>query len=137
ALLVDAAAVVPRLAPCILAAPAAVAEHLDPTQPPFDIVVILAAGAMPTAAGLGILARARTAVVLGTPGDDDTLFADAAARFPVGELVTHYRSRHEELIAFASQRWFRDRVRVAPAAAASAWRRWRGRRSVGGEQGVA
>jgi hypothetical protein len=126
-LLIEVAPVLARLAPCVLASPAAVATHLDPTLPPFDLVVILEAGAMPTAMALGALARARAAIVLGRPAEG-AVFADAAERFPTRRLAIHDRSRHEDLISFTSKRWFDDRLHVFPAPIASpatlgvAWR---------------
>ncbi|HSR98853.1 MAG TPA: DUF3320 domain-containing protein, partial [Kofleriaceae bacterium] len=80
----------------------------------------------------------------GAPGDeldelDDAAFADpgdlesvlddcVAARLPELRLAWHYRSRHEDLIAFANQRYYGDRLQVFPAAASApdlgiSWRR--------------
>ena len=54
-----------------------------------------------------------------------------AQRLPELRLAWHYRSRHEDLIAFANQRYYGDRLQVFPAAHGSAdlgvsWRRVEG-----------
>ena len=113
-LLAEVAPLLPRLAPCVIATPAAVAAQL-PATPRFDLVVVLDAGALPAAAGVSALARAEAAIVFGGP-EAGSVFAEAVARFPLARLSTSYRTRHEDLIAFAGARWFDDRIRVFPAA---------------------
>jgi very-short-patch-repair endonuclease len=132
--------VLPRLAPCLLMSPLSVAQYLDPALPRFDVVVFDEASQLPTADAIGALARGDTAVVVGDsrqlpptrffevgPGDDDdddalpaeldsVLDDCVAARLPELQLGWHYRSKHEELIAFANQRYYGDRLQVFPAA---------------------
>jgi len=147
----------PRLAPCLLMSPLSVAQYLDPALPRFDVVVFDEASQLPTADAIGALARGEAAVVVGdscqlpptrffatgAPGaeldaglDDDGELAElesvlddcVAARLPELRLRWHYRSRHEDLIAFANQRYYGDRLQVFPAEHRSpdlgvAWRR--------------
>ena len=145
----------PRLAPCLLMSPLSVAQYLDPALPRFDVVVFDEASQLPTADAIGALARGHAAVVVGDsqqlpptrfftagPGPDDDGDDEAgagdgldnvlddcvAARLPELRLAWHYRSRHEDLIAFANRRYYGDRLQVFPAAHGSpdlgvAWRR--------------
>ena len=150
----------PRLAPCLVMSPLAVAQHLAAPAggPQFDLVVFDEASQLPTAEALGALARARAAVVVGDSrqlppmrlagagvGADaealdrltrdgaahhepDNLLADSlAARLSELRLTSHYRSRHEDLIAFSNERYYDDRLQVFPAVHGSpdlgiAWR---------------
>ncbi len=120
-----------RIAPCLAVTPATAARHLDPSLR-FDVVVVDHAGHLPTAEAIGALARCRATIVVGDPQlarGADTLIVDArAARLPELSLDRHYRSRHHELIAFANERYYDDRLQVVPAAQTSpdlgpSWRR--------------
>ncbi|HEU0037485.1 MAG TPA: DUF3320 domain-containing protein [Kofleriaceae bacterium] len=140
----------PRIAPCMLMSPLSVAQYLDPAMPRFDIVVFDEASQLPTADAIGALARGESAVVVGdsrqlpptrffeagqTLDDDgsttelESVLDDCcAARLPELRLAWHYRSRHEDLIAFANQRYYGDRLQVFPTAQGSpdlgiAWRK--------------
>ena len=130
--------VLPVLAPCLLMSPLSVAQYLDPALPPFDVVVFDEASQLPTADAIGALARGDAAVVVGDSrqlppprfveagpddNDDDALVelesvldACSAARLPELQLAWHYRSRHEDLIAFANQHYYGDRLQVFPTA---------------------
>ncbi|HUJ58655.1 MAG TPA: DUF3320 domain-containing protein, partial [Kofleriaceae bacterium] len=117
----------PRLAPCVLATPHAIAQHLDPALPAFDLVVFDEASRLPVAHALGALARARAAVVVGDgqlpapAGEADGLFAAAlAAGLPRLQLARHYRCRHEDAIAFAARRYYGDAFELVPAPQRSA-----------------
>jgi len=130
AVLADLPALLPRLAPCVLATPHAVAQHLDPSLT-FDLVVFDEASSLPIGHALGALSRARAAVIVGderqlAPLDGPGLLA-VAARLPQLSLAVHYRSRHEDLFAFPNSRYYGDRLEVLPAAGTSpdlgvAWR---------------
>jgi very-short-patch-repair endonuclease len=144
----------PRLAPCMLMSPLSVAQFLDPAIARFDVVVFDEASQLPTADAIGALARGEAAVVVGdgkqlpptrffevaaADRDDDegrgtaaelesVLDDCVAARLPELRLAWHYRSKHEDLIAFANRRYYGDRLQVFPAAQASpelgiSWRR--------------
>ena len=125
--------VLPRIAPCIAVTPAALAQFLDPALT-FDVVVFAQASQLPTAAAIGALSRATSAVIVGDSqllppfamvrGDRsveaDGLLADAlAARLPELRLGWHYRARHEDVIAYANERFYGDRLQLFPAVQAS------------------
>lgn len=117
-------ALLPRLAPCVLASPAEVAQHLAVVHR-FALVVVDEAGPLPTARALGSLARGDAAVIVGDaallqPAAGAGLYADAlAAGFPELQLGTHYRSRHEDVFATANTYAYGDRICVLPAPAGS------------------
>ena len=117
ALFASVPSVLPCVAPCLVMTPAAVAQHLDPSLQ-FDLVVIDEAAPMRTAEALGVLSRGAAGIVVA----DSRRAADGlaseciAARMPEIELVCHYASRHEDLIAFANHRFYDDRLLAIPAA---------------------
>ncbi|MEZ4401942.1 MAG: DUF3320 domain-containing protein [Kofleriaceae bacterium] len=138
----------PRLKPCLLMSPLSVAQYLDPAVRRFDLVVFDEASQIPTADAIGALARGHAAVVVGDskqlpptrffelgdraaaitsstvdPDDDleeleSILDECVAARLPELRLTWHYRSRHEDLIAFSNDRYYGGTLDVFPAAAA-------------------
>jgi hypothetical protein len=112
----------PKLAPCLVATPQAVAEHLD-TAMKFDLVVFDEASQLGIAHALGALARADAAVIVGDsqqlpPREAMPSILDIAlaARLPQLRLASHYRSRHEDLFAFANERFYGNRIHLLPAA---------------------
>lgn len=114
--------ILPRLAPVVLATPHEIAEHLAPSLR-WDVVVFDDASRIPAAHAVGALARARATVIVGdsralTPAHDDVglLEAAQAAGFPQLALSTHYRSRHEDLFAFANKKFYGDKIELLPAA---------------------
>jgi very-short-patch-repair endonuclease len=140
----------PRVAPCMLMSPLSVAQYLDPAAARFDIVVFDEASQLPTADAIGALARGEAAIVVGdsrqlpptrffeagVATDEDGVTAElesvlddcVAARLPELRLAWHYRSRHEDLIAFSNARYYGDRLQVFPTAQGSpdlgvSWRR--------------
>jgi very-short-patch-repair endonuclease len=147
-------AILPRVAPCMLMTPLSVAQYLDPALARFDIVVFDEASQLPTADAIGALARGDAAVIVGdsrqlpptrvieaqTSEDEseavvaqlESVLDDCiTARLPELRLAWHYRSRHEDLIAFANQRYYGDRLQVFPTSQGSpdlgvVWRRIEG-----------
>ena len=112
----------PRLAPCVLATPQAIAQHLDPALPLFDVVVFDEASRLATAHALGALVRGRSVIIVGDThqllpqrGAASLLDDALAAQFPQLALSTHYRSRHEDLFALANRRYYGDALQVLPA----------------------
>lgn len=118
-----------ELKPCFLMSPMSVAQYLDPSHPPFDLVVFDEASQIPVWDAIGALARGRQAVVVGDPkqlpptsffsrGEDETIAEDdiqdlesileecMGAQVPVHRLSWHYRSRDESLIAFSNDRYY-------------------------------
>jgi hypothetical protein len=120
AVLAELPELLPRLAPIMLATPHAIAEHLAPSLR-WDVVVVEDAARLPAAHALGALVRARSVVIVGdsrqlTPPDEGLLDAALAAQFPQLTLHAHYRSRHEDLFAFANKKFYADRLELLPAA---------------------
>jgi len=121
-----------RIAPCIAVTPGALAHHLDPKLT-FDVVVFDHASQLSTAAAIGALSRATSAVIVGDSqllpplkrvrGESvelGGLLADAlASRLPELRLGWLYRARHEEVVAYANEQFYGDRLQVFPAVAAS------------------
>ncbi len=118
-----------ELKPCFLMSPMSVAQYLDPSHPPFDLVVFDEASQIPVWDAIGALARGRQAVVVGDPkqlpptsffsrGEDESIAEDdiqdlesileecMGAQVPVHRLSWHYRSRDESLIAFSNERYY-------------------------------
>lgn len=129
----DLPTLLPRLAPCILATPHAVAQHLGKAT--FDVVVFDEASRIPAAHALGAIARGKAIVVAGdcqqAEVSDNLLELALDAKLPTLTLGTHYRARHEDVFAFANKTYYGDKIEVLPAPARSsdlgiAWRRVEG-----------
>ncbi len=160
-LFVEIPTVLPVIAPCMLMSPLSVAQYLDPALPKFDVVVFDEASQLRTPDAIGALARGHAAVIVGDSkqlpptrffdadaardddagdGDLESVLDDCvAARLPELRLAWHYRSKHEDLIAFANQRYYDDRLQVFPAAHGSpdlgvSWRKVDGRYDRGGSR---
>jgi hypothetical protein len=141
----ECAGLIRQLKPCVLMSPQSVAQYLDPTQPPFDVVVFDEASQVPTHEAIGAIARGRHVVVVGDSkqlpptafflgqgqredgaGDDDRddVLSDldslleecTASGLPSTRLAWHYRSRHPSLISFSNSRYYNNRLLVLPAA---------------------
>ncbi len=126
-----------RLAPCMLMSPLSVAQYLDPSLPPFDLVIFDEASQMPTCEAVGAIARGEHLVVVGDPKqlppttfftslhfdeenldreDLDSLLDDCLAiSMPELHLLWHYRSRHESLIAFSNNQYYDGRLFTFPS----------------------
>ncbi len=130
-----------RLKPCLLMSPLSVAQYLDPSYPPFDLVVFDEASQIPVHDAVGAIARGEQAVVVGdtkqlpptsffmrTDSDDELpdegdveelesiLDECLAAGLPELSLRWHYRSRHEALIAFSNHHYYGNGLHTFPAA---------------------
>jgi very-short-patch-repair endonuclease len=129
----------PRLKPCLLMSPLSVAQYLDPSHPPFDLVVFDEASQIPVWDAVGAIARGREVIIVGDPkqlpptsffnrsDNPDEVDEDAvedlesilddcmAAQLPLHRLDWHYRSRHESLIAFSNQQYYGNRLLTFPS----------------------
>ncbi len=140
----ECAGLIRQLKPCVLMSPQSVAQYLDPSQPPFDVVVFDEASQVPTHEAIGAIARGRSVVVVGDSkqlpptsfflgkgaetdeqGNDDVvteldsiLEECSASGVPSLGLAWHYRSKHPSLIAFSNARYYGGRLQVLPAARA-------------------
>lgn len=131
----------PRLKPCLLMSPMSVAQYLDPSYPPFDVVVFDEASQIPVWDAIGAIARGKQAIIVGDPrqlpptsffqraADDDEAPADdvvedlesilddcMSAQIPWLPLNWHYRSRHESLITFSNYHYYANRLLTFPSA---------------------
>lgn len=133
---------VQALKPCFMMGPQAVAQFLEPGHLEFDIVVMDEASQLKPEEAIGAIARGKQLVVVGDPkqlppttffsrqnqsSDDDdsqqTAAEDAESILdvcighfqPVRTLRWHYRSRHESLIAFSNQYFYKGKLLVFPS----------------------
>ncbi|GEM_PF-160581 len=131
----------PRLKPIWLMSPLSVAQYLDPSVPPFDLVIFDEASQIPAWDAVGALARGAQAVIVGDSKqlpptaffqrqeDPDAELDESAieevesildeckaAGLPDRSLCWHYRSRHESLIAFSNRHYYNDRLLTFPSA---------------------
>jgi very-short-patch-repair endonuclease len=130
-LLAQAGGTAQALKPCFLTSPPA-ASRLLPPEIEFDVVILDEASQMAPADAVNCLYRGAALI---TVGDDrqlpPTSFYDrpddavidhpsmvelARTAFATLELTTHYRSRHEALIAFADQAYYDGRLTAFPRA---------------------
>lgn len=129
----------PRLKPCLLMSPMSVAQYLDPSFPPFDMVVFDEASQIPVWDAVGAIARGKQAIVVGDPKqlpptnffmrsdeepddveetlqDLESVLDDClGAQIPQLYLGWHYRSRHESLILFSNYHYYDNRLLTFPS----------------------
>lgn len=131
----------PRLKPCFLMSPLSVAQFLDASLPPFDLVVFDEASQIPVWDAIGAIARGNAVIVVGDSkqlppttffqsleGEDDgggepgvvedvesILKECNAAGVPSIRLAWHYRSRHESLIAFSNHHYYQSELHTFPS----------------------
>ena len=114
---------VAALKPCLMMPPAEVSRLL-PDQAVFDVVVIDEASRMTPAAAAACAYRGRSLVIVGDDaqlppsGDQPSVLvvANDCGAFTRMALTNHYRSRHENLIAFANQSFYQGRLKTFPTA---------------------
>ena len=130
-LLAQAGGTAQALKPCFLTSPLA-ASRLLPPEIEFDVVILDEASQMAPADAVNCLYRAHSLITVGDdrqlpptsfydrPDDaviDHTSMVELARTAFAGlELTTHYRSRHEALIAFADQAYYDGRLTAFPQA---------------------
>lgn len=126
-----------RLCPCMMMSPVSVAQYMEVRNNLFDIVVFDEASQIPTCKAVGVLARARNAIIVGDPNqmpptsffagntvDEDNLEMEdlesilddcIAIGIPQTRLGWHYRSRHESLIAFSNREFYSNKMLTFPS----------------------
>lgn len=127
-----------RFFPCLLMSPVSASQFLDFSLPCSDVALFDEASQMQTCAAVGLLARAKHAIICGDPNqmpptsffssvhldeehadleDLDSILDDALALgLPSLHLDWHYRSRHESLIAFSNREFYENRMLTFPSA---------------------
>ena len=134
-----------KLKPCLLMSPISVSQFLPPDNK-FDLVLFDEASQLVPEDAIGAIYRGKTLVVAGDNkqlpptsffqknfiddvdwdelSDDDIEIFDSildeclGIGLPVKTLRWHYRSKHEELIAFSNHRFYDDTMITFPAAKA-------------------
>lgn len=129
-----------ELKPCFMMGPQAVAQFLHAIPQVFDVVIMDEASQLRPEEAIGAIARGRQLIVVGDPkqlpptsffsrsqNDDDTqpqmaavdaesILDVASSHFrPIRSLRWHYRSRHESLIAFSNDKFYRGNLVVFPS----------------------
>jgi very-short-patch-repair endonuclease len=130
--------VLTRLTPCVMMSPLSIAQYLPSDSKLFDVVIFDEASQIPVWDAIGAMARGRQVIVVGDPEqlpptnfgqrgdaeDDDgatvqnqqsILDECVACNFPRVRLNWHYRSRHENLIAFSNARYYRSELVTFPS----------------------
>lgn len=134
-----AAAVVPRLKPCLLMSPQSVAQYLDTTSQIFDVVIFDEASQIPTWDAIGAIARGKQLICVGDPKqlpptnffnsdssgnvDDGAVFEEMesildeclSCGMPLSRLAWHYRSRNEGLITFSNHQYYESGLVTFPS----------------------
>ncbi len=139
-LFADLPNVLPALKPCMLMSPLSVAQFLGESAIEFDIVIFDEASQIVPADALGAIGRGKQVIVVGdnkqlpptnfwgtlsqVASDEDEedgelpesiLDACTAAGLPQKRLRWHYRSRHEDLIAFSNTYFYDNALITFPA----------------------
>jgi very-short-patch-repair endonuclease len=133
----------PSLKPCLMMSPLSVAQYLPAKSYKFDLVLFDEASQVRPADAIGAIMRGKQLVVAGdskqlppsnffdrmssddSPSEDESitdhesiLDALAARGMQSMPLNWHYRSRHEDLIAFSNHHIYNDHLITFPSAAA-------------------
>ncbi|MEW8394241.1 MAG: DUF4011 domain-containing anti-phage protein Hhe [Candidatus Thiodiazotropha sp.] len=126
------------LKPCFMMGPMSVAQYLAPGKIDFDLVVMDEASQIKPQDALGAVARGAQLVVVGDPkqlpptsffdriiGDDEedptgieeseSILDATLPMFPARRLRWHYRSQHENLIAFSNQSFYEGDLVLFPS----------------------
>ncbi len=125
----------PELKPCFLMSPMSVARLLGDSNMRFDVVIFDEASQILPEDAIGSIGRGTQLVVVGDSQQlpPATFFQAAAdegewrpgslldacatvAGLPATWLLWHYRSRHEDLIAFANREFYNNQLVTFPAA---------------------
>lgn len=132
-----------ELKPCWMMSPSSVAQFLPQGLVEFDVVIIDEASQMRPEEAIGAAARSRQIIVVGdqmqlpptsffdgavgadgNDDDDDGGMDDQAESVldlalssyqPARNLLWHYRSRHESLIAFSNEQFYEGKLIVFPS----------------------
>jgi len=130
-----------RFFPCFLMSPLSVAQYLDPSLKPFDLVIFDEASQLTTSKAIGAISRAKQVIVVGDTkqmpptsffqkkdSEDDfsqnynfeadlqSILNDVIAiNMPEVFLHWHYRSKHESLIQFSNMKYYQNKLLTYPS----------------------
>lgn len=136
------------LKPCFMMGPLSVAQYLPPGQMSFDLVIMDEASQMRPEDALGAIARGKQLIVVGDPkqlpptnffnrlnqsdsdddedeeltfGSQESILDIAAPILGTSRVLSwHYRSQHEDLIAFSNHSFYDNKLLLFPTAHAAA-----------------
>jgi len=125
------------LKPCFMMSPLSVAQYLAPGQIEFDLLIMDEASQIRPEDALGAIARSQQIVIVGDPKqlpptpfferlvneEEESTIVDGQesildmcfSLYSRGRLRWHYRSQHENLIAFSNHHFYDDELIVFPA----------------------
>lgn len=130
------------LKPCLMMSPLSVSQYLEADNYKFDTVIFDEASQVKTENALGAIYRGKQVIIAGDskqlpptsffdsasvmdfdsdeddendPGILDTSLLEESLYLPSRELLWHYRSRHEHLIAFSNTKIYRNRLVSFPS----------------------
>lgn len=128
-----------KLTPCFLMSPLSIAQYLEAGQHIFDVVIFDEASQIPIWDALGAMAHGRHVIVVGDQKQlpptnffqraddeaDDVPSMDAdmesildqcvGSNLPLMNLRWHYRSKHESLITFSNQQYYKGSLVTFPS----------------------
>lgn len=141
-LMTEAGGPVQNLKPCFMMSPLSIAQFLDPRTTRFDVIIFDEASQVRPADALGALLRGSQLIVMGDrhqlpptsffdhlveedEGDEeatatvgvDSILELCSPVFLCKQLLWHYRSEHESLIAVSNQEFYENSLRVYPSPA--------------------
>ncbi|MCR4561744.1 MAG: DUF4011 domain-containing protein [Bacilli bacterium] len=127
--------------PCFLMSPLSLAQYIAPGTMEFDVVIFDEASQIPTREAIGAIARGKSVIIAGdqkqmpptnffskqfdiddnasyynVADDLESLLDDAIAlNLPRRQLLFHYRSNHESLIAFSNKNFYNNHLLTFPS----------------------
>ncbi|HEY8356729.1 MAG TPA: DUF3320 domain-containing protein [Ramlibacter sp.] len=127
-----------KLTPCVMMSPLSIAQYLPADAKPFDVVIFDEASQIPVWDAIGAIARGNQVVIVGDPEqlpptsvgergvdeiedgsdveDQESILDESlASNIPPQRLDWHYRSRHESLIAFSNNAYYKGRLVTFPS----------------------
>lgn len=141
-LMKNAGSLIQKIKPCFMMSPLSIAQFLDPSIIDFDVVIFDEASQVKPEDALGALLRGRQCVIIGdtrqlpptsffdnmidsideTDEEITTSLSDVESilhlckrSFLTKNLLWHYRSRHESLIAVSNQEFYDQRLVTYPS----------------------
>ena len=131
----------PTLKPCLMMSPLSVSQFLESENYMFDTIIFDEASQVKTENAIGAIFRGKQVIIAGdskqlpptnffevtTSGNEfdseededneplDTSILEEAMFLPNKELLWHYRSKHENLIAFSNRKIYKNRLITFPS----------------------
>jgi hypothetical protein len=126
-----------ELKPCFMMSPMSVAQYLAPGKIKFDLLVIDEASQMRPEDALGAILRSHQTIIVGDPKqlppsnffdkihdsstnttaleESESILDVVTPFFSHQQLQWHYRSQHEDLIAFSNKQFYHNKLLVFPS----------------------